>query len=357
MCSTKQRLAAVLREQRTDRGLTLRQAAERAKIAPSTLSRWEAGTCLPRVPELEALLSALGVDRTNVTRILVSLDAPRAARAVRKSQSEGLGEVIAPSGGAILKALRRKSGYTLHEIADRLGVAPSTVSRWETSSAHPSPEALEGLFDLLGATAAERACLGSSGVGKIKSDRLEFDRLRYEVEIEGIESRLAVGPSEGVELRLLQLQSALWWSLDEAGAADLLRHVYVIYAEFLATAERYSESAHEAQKSLEMEKGNFDALSVRAYRVIARSDVFRGVTLRPHLGLYTLQRCLRQSEGDEVRSPLLADMSEFSILAGRSHEAEDYGTRSLQCAERIQDVETITRAKRLLAQIASSKLD
>src|SRR5262249_46003479 len=161
---------------------------ERAQLAPSTLSRWESGTCLPRVPELESLLVSLGAGRRDIVRILSSLNAPRATRAVRGKKSDATGEATAPRGGDILRLLRHRAGLTIMHVADGLGVAASTVSRWESSVAHPSPIMAKALMDLLDATPAERLCFGLTGVGRVKAERPPFDAEFYTCELDRIEA-------------------------------------------------------------------------------------------------------------------------------------------------------------------------
>jgi transcriptional regulator with XRE-family HTH domain len=52
-------LGSHLRQMRLSRGLSIRALAHRARVSPSTLSRWESGSTSPRVYELEAVLTAL----------------------------------------------------------------------------------------------------------------------------------------------------------------------------------------------------------------------------------------------------------------------------------------------------------
>ena len=119
MCSTRERLASTLRERRKELGLSLRRAAEHAQIGPSTLSRWEAGSSVPMVPELESLLKALYMSTEDIRRILVSIDAPRAMRA---AQAAGL-DFKVPTGGDLLRILRLRGQKTIPEVAEELGVS------------------------------------------------------------------------------------------------------------------------------------------------------------------------------------------------------------------------------------------
>jgi transcriptional regulator with XRE-family HTH domain len=317
MCSTRQRLAALLREERRFLGLNLRQAAARAEIAAATLSRWESGACVPRVPELESLLKSLQVDSSRIERILASLDVPRAATAVRKGSDPSRS---VPSGGDLLRALRNRSGYPLAKIAALLGVAASTVSRWESSSAHPPKEMLELLLGLLGATPDERACIENSGVAKLNAERTPFDEPRYRKEIERIES--GASNYDGFELRLLQLKTILWWSNEEPGASELLKRVHTAYAHRLNAAGRYGEAAVEAEAALSRGSIRGDAVTVDALRELARADVYRRSPNRPHLALFTLEKALKIAEEPASRTAVLRDMAEYCAVAGRIQEAE-----------------------------------
>lgn len=256
-------------------GMTLREAARRAEISPSTLSRWETGQCVPRVPELEALLRALGVEDVAITRILISLDAPRAAKAARGGAglAAEVADELAPTGGSLIKALRRRARLSLSSVAHALGVAPSTVSRWESSGAHPSPILAGRLLDLLRASTEERICLGESGVAKIKTERRQFDVSACEALLAEFETTLGCDGAANSELRLLQIQSALWWAVDEPNARGLLRRAYVAYARFLVRCERYEEAIEQAERALHGSASISDAVSIEATRLIARADV------------------------------------------------------------------------------------
>jgi transcriptional regulator with XRE-family HTH domain len=308
---------------------------------------------------LEALLSALGTAKRDVVRILVSLDAPRAAKAVRRHEEDLVGEPLAPSGGMLIRALRQKSGLTITHVAEQLGVAVSTVSRWESAAAHPSRQAAQALLDLLGATPEERACLDSSGVAKIKADRPQFDANQYAAELEEIDDRLLARDLKGLELRLLQLQSILWWSLPDGQAQELLRRTHALYADLLVKERRYTDAETQAQAVIETSPNPYDTWGIRAQRVVAHIETYRGQTRRPHLGLLTLQRCLAQVSDDQVRAGVLYDMAEFSLVGDRHEEALGYARRSREaairaCRQTLADaadvlIERIVQARSLLA--------
>jgi transcriptional regulator with XRE-family HTH domain len=327
MCSTRKRLAALLREQRIARGLSLRQAADSAGIAPSTLSRWEAGSCLPRVPELESLLRALTVGQQDIVRILASLDAPRAAKALRCQVDESLSPLVAPSGGALLRALRSKSRLSVADVAEFLGVSASTVSRWEACASHPSRDQFAKLLTRIGASEDARRCLVASGVAKLKVSRTDYCFDELTAELARLERNVESG-DDSAELHLLQLQSMLWWFRDNPGASGLLQKSTLLYADLLLKERRFKEALHQAQKLLDSGLDPYGELGIRAHRIIARSDVYRWEPPRPHLGLFTLEPFLSRCGSRHELSRLLLDMSEFSFLAGRYEEGREYERQS-----------------------------
>jgi transcriptional regulator with XRE-family HTH domain len=217
-------------------------------------------------------------------------------------------------------------------VADALGVSPSTVSRWESSASHPAPELAEKLLDLLHAGSETRQCLSNSGVAKIRAERPPYDRERLQARLEALE-RAPHEEEERSELRFLQLQSVLWWFRDQPGALDLLRRSFAAYAEFLCAHARYRETIEQAQIVVESGLDPTCEIAVRAWRTIARADVYRWPQPRPHGGLLTLQRCLAaSSKPTPALVGLLNDMAEYSLLADRPTEAEHYMNRAREAA-------------------------
>ena len=53
--------------------------------------------------------------------------------------------------GELIRKLRKENGMTQKEVADRLGVLPKTISKWETGHGFPDASLLNGLADILGA--------------------------------------------------------------------------------------------------------------------------------------------------------------------------------------------------------------
>ena len=54
-----------------------------------------------------------------------------------------------------LRSWRRSAGFTLQEVAERLGTAHSSILRYERGEVKPSPEVIAALAELYGRTPAE----------------------------------------------------------------------------------------------------------------------------------------------------------------------------------------------------------
>ena len=73
--------------------------------------------------------------------------------------------------GTRIALLRRSRGLTQTQIADRLGVTPQAVSKWERGLACPDLVCLDELSDLLGISID--ALLRGAAYEIIRTDRLE----------------------------------------------------------------------------------------------------------------------------------------------------------------------------------------
>src|SRR5579871_6714188 len=112
------RIGPFLLDLRRARQMSLGQLAARAHVAASTLSRWETGAYQPRLPELEAVLTALCASPEQRERALGLLDAPRGVQRLRVEAEEVAAErgddpVVPICGGDLLRALRKRRGLSL----------------------------------------------------------------------------------------------------------------------------------------------------------------------------------------------------------------------------------------------------
>src|SRR5580700_2505222 len=76
-------IGTFLRQLRTDKRISLSQLARSAALAERTLRNWESELYQPRLPELEAVLTALDASEAHQVEALTLIDAPRGVRALR----------------------------------------------------------------------------------------------------------------------------------------------------------------------------------------------------------------------------------------------------------------------------------
>lgn len=84
---------------RRRRGLSLRCLARLAGVSHDALGAWERGERLPRLPEMEAALTALGVGPAERLRLIALVPAPRTQRYVRTAERDGWAGAAGPMPG------------------------------------------------------------------------------------------------------------------------------------------------------------------------------------------------------------------------------------------------------------------
>lgn len=146
-------IGQLIRSYRNRCGITLGMLAKRCGVHKSTLSRWEAGSHVPRAAELTAVMDALGVDGRERHKRLQEYAPAAIAPMVRRAGAAAL------SVGELIYALRLRSGWTQAEAAGRVGVTQSAVSRWENGWSLPTDGERHHLCFHLGASAEEAAAL------------------------------------------------------------------------------------------------------------------------------------------------------------------------------------------------------
>jgi transcriptional regulator with XRE-family HTH domain len=350
-----------LRRLRKARGLTLQQASQAAGISLSALDRWETGVNQPRLSELEALLSALGVDAKQRRQALSLLDAPRAraqvlSEVLRVGEEMGLGPL--PNGGDLLHAMRLRRGLPLEAVAARLGVTARTLRRWEKADIWPGMEQLHALCYLLGAQEEELVALTSgqfsqiptTGATSLEQARARMRQLR---DLDQILPRLAL-----TELGYLSLEAELW-PLAAGGVEGrrLLAEAYANHAQFLSSMDRFREAGQCAERALALipEKARPEPFWLRAGIISALSAVHRGAQPAPKRGLEQLRHWLPLAGWPEFEAWALADMAEYLSLSGEAAIALTLSKQACQVAERSEDpIELRMRQKdraRLLLRI------
>lgn len=250
-------VGSLLRVLRQTRGFSLGAVSLRAGVHKSTLSRWESGTQQPNIPELEAVLAALDATTDVRKQALSFLNAPRAVRRLRKEETLGSGDVAndPPHMGELLSALRFRQGATRDQAAERLGVHPSTLCRWERGEARPDRDFLPFLCRTLQARPEEIIALTRSlernGGWPPDREYTEPDALEYRFRTHFVPLLLLSEQHPGEELGFLALEAALWrHALRREALRPLLGEVYAFHANYLRNFYRYTESEIYARKAL-----------------------------------------------------------------------------------------------------------
>lgn len=112
-------LSEHLRQRRLGLGLTQRAAAQQMGVNPSTYSNWERGRDEPRTSSFPSIIGFLGYDPS--------------------PQAQTLSE-------RILEA-RQREGISQRELAERLGIAPSTVKAWEADTVRRPTPRINSIFE------------------------------------------------------------------------------------------------------------------------------------------------------------------------------------------------------------------
>jgi transcriptional regulator with XRE-family HTH domain len=122
-----------LTDARTAAGLSITQLARRLHLSRPTVSYWERGVRRPARSHWPLLGLVLGLEQAEVAALFA--DHPPA-----RLDGEPL-----PS----LASVRRRAGISQRALAQRVGVAPTTLSMWETAGIAVSPAMVDRLADVL----------------------------------------------------------------------------------------------------------------------------------------------------------------------------------------------------------------
>lgn len=351
---------ALLKKWRVERGLSLGILATRARLSKSTLSRWEAGLRQPSMPELEAILAALTVTPLQRLEALARICAPRALQTLREDSCSG---PLPPLTGDLLKALRRRSGKTLGEVAGAVGVAHSTLLRWERGESHPSTTYLHALCHTLGAHPMEvsalmsgGAWLGLEGIGETlevsdPADRAallarQLDRIAYSRKWSAEANVLRDLAFRALEAALHSLTRQ-----DTRGnkILHLLSHTYARHAQYLAEQARWQEAHESAEQSLKTiaplfaDRREQASLAQTAWPVAAVVSVRatvesqKGIFARrsaAHQAARTLARWLEYGPGRPgYHAWLLSEIAQYKAGTGDFEAALERGREACRSVE------------------------
>jgi len=337
--SFPERMAAL----RRSRGLSLRGLARSAGVSHDALGAWERGARLPRLPELEAALTALGVAPAERLRLIALLPAPRARRHVEAAA--GTTEPL-PGGGDLLRAMRGRRGLTQADAARSADVSQGRLARWECSEEWPAPERLHALCLALGAHPAETAAL-TSGRGALPPWNKEEDAEAWsyrsrapspEDPMGRLIKRVYFHAGALRDLCSLSLERALW--LRAQGDEAFRPHLHDIYsyrARAMMEEGRLPEVGAYADRTWEMARQGHGRSESWVWSVIASAAVLSrgsaGRRPRPAAAAALLASLTPQVRPRENQAWMLCELSHALAEAGRPEEALRACLQARQIAE------------------------
>ena len=350
-------LGSLLKQWRVERGLSLGALALKAGTSKAALSYWEAGKHQPRVAELEAVLEALRASPQQRSAALSLVNAPRAVRLLRRRDA-GDHPVSPPVSGDLLRAMRLRRGWPMEQVAAVVGVAASTVSRWERSEAWPTAERLQALCCALGTTAEEVAAL-TSGVF-LPSESGDVPSLETLRERSTTQHRRAVaGDASLLDLHYLTLLHRIWvGALHEPQVRRVQTEILCEYAAALWAVGQYPEARRYAGQALELARRAPATASperdcVEAALLCAGGPFAAGL-VAPGRVAHAVE--LNRQWLSYVDDPVW-ESSRYRLIAGylatenHSEPALDAASRALQAAERAGNPEHVDMCRMTYARV------
>lgn len=320
--------ATCLRSHRRQRNLLQKEVASRARISERALRDWEKGKASPGRWELESLLTALELTPPERLQALALVPTQRGADLVQQEVREALREDIGPLPvlGDLLRAMRLRRSMPQEQLAAALGVALSTVFRWETSRAFPSEENIVRLCGVLGAYPEERMALLQrrlDGWSDVAHGTLE----RCVEQIEQLGQRINFNHDALIDLQALALKRQLWLLANDSEAAiRLFACTQVYHAVWLEIQSRDEEAFECVQRSLQALVGRRaddrfwqSGLSVAAEYMMRKEDAGSALDQLAYW-------C--RSFPEERQTTVWCDMAEYAAYAGQIHEAKAYLARA-----------------------------
>ncbi len=139
------------------RGLTQAQLAIRSGVVLRSVAYWEQDAHVPGIGELESLASALSLTREERQTLLSFLPTGKVSKIVRGATVWT--DIAPPGAGDLIRAMRWRKRLSRDQVAQALGVHPTTIMRWEAAQSVPDEEVRLRLGNALGALPEERAAL------------------------------------------------------------------------------------------------------------------------------------------------------------------------------------------------------
>lgn len=287
------------------KGYSLEHLAGTAKVAVSTLYRWQSGVVRPRLEEFLRLAKGLEMSFLDECYGIAFLAHPQATEEIawRIARDEALRyhrrvpprppsasreqepALWRPGLGDLLQAMQRRAGFPAAETARRLGESETRVNRWMNSRSPVPEERLDALLGVLGAQEEERRFLrehapfletpcwaGTAGLHAAVEQHIQ------------VNDRHQAGEALLGDLEYLVVENRLWpHALEDPAAREVLGLAYYNHSMWLNALGRFREADSFAQRSRLM------ALKVRGTGRAQRSRWW------PHAVIISASSLARQS--------------------------------------------------------------
>ncbi len=329
-----------IQKARTAKGWSVSRLAREAGVAPSTVLRWERGLTRPSVPEMEAVLRALGTSEEQKRQVLLLLNATRAVKALDWVRDELKPYDRPPLIGDVIRALRWRKGWSVAELAHALQVSERTIRTWEHSESLPSDELLHQLCFVLDASGEEAAFLTSRKIHLVVPDPELSMEERFARSLETMRYRFWRGEVDGMDLDFLTLTAQAWWLAQKhPNGAYCLGSVLITHCQWLLHQMRVKEAeqyANAAWRVVRPQKGHARG-SVWLIHAIARGAMRNreGQVVKPMVGAQILHDWLPHAhQWPEMEAWFLRSIAECLTIANRSAEAVSMSQSALELAQR-----------------------
>lgn len=347
-------LGKFLRELRSSRQVSLSQVAGKAGVAKSTLSKWEKGLFLPRLPEVDAVLDVLNASPEERRQTIQLIDAPRAlihlrqaTRSVANEADINLADV--PAGGDLLRAMRLRHGKTVDEVAQALGVSGRSIRGWERSDSWPTTEHLHSLCFQLGAAPKELEALLTAGPWLPVPPALTDTASDLEIKLHIYDLAYSLYDPAAEALRDLSYLATEAFlaprALRQPATRVHLAELYAYYALWLGDNHRYRESARYAERVLDLTRREEmpSHIGFRGALTLARSLVFGGERPATTAGAARGRTLLapvvtKGPDLDNINKAWgLRQIAEFLALEGKMDTALELSTQAVALVEKNED--------------------
>jgi transcriptional regulator with XRE-family HTH domain len=233
---------------RTRRGWKLEALAWHVGIDRSTLWRWENAVSIPPLEGVVTLLAALNASPEEKLVVLAALPGKSGStglRALAEERSFGL-ESLVPSPGAAFRFLRLRRGWSQAEVARRLQVSRSSVSRWEAGNMSPDAAILPRIAAVLGADEDDARLIGGEDPLLMPGGLVSPETGRDETAhiLDQVREAVWRGETGLTNLTFWGIEAALWRQEVKSpsdATRSLLAKAYVTHGDWLDRAGRRSE--------------------------------------------------------------------------------------------------------------------